>query len=255
MLLNGSFCESTQNLLIFLSVSCHNDDRMQRSFVLYGVTHAAFRPSFSLFLLFSPFLLLSYFLFSCSVLQYYIYIYCSTVLYRLLYNTVKYGAVQFCVFFSLTELLESVPLLSLAVFSSGYVIVCTSVQSHMCVLYFITLTLINIINDFAHICTLSMPLYIWSSVAAKTWCSTAGFPAPHPFLPFFPAYCPSPSPPPPQHQTPQHAQRSFPRRFRTRAPQGNLLCLTEPWLCLWRRSPHFDGKTLNLRVAFTSRWM
>lgn len=44
VLLNGSFCESTPNLLIFLSVSCHNDDRMQRSFVLLGWHMLNFAP-------------------------------------------------------------------------------------------------------------------------------------------------------------------------------------------------------------------
>jgi len=44
VLLNGSFCESTPNLLIFPSVSCHNDDRMQRSFVLLGWHMLNFAP-------------------------------------------------------------------------------------------------------------------------------------------------------------------------------------------------------------------
>lgn len=44
VLLNGSFCESSPNVLIFPSVSCHNDDRTQPSFVLLGWHMLHFAP-------------------------------------------------------------------------------------------------------------------------------------------------------------------------------------------------------------------
>lgn len=79
VLLNGSFCESSPNVLIFPSVSCHNDDWMQPSFVLLGWHMLHFAPPYHDLALFIPFS----FLFLISLLFFMIYfaallwIYCT----------------------------------------------------------------------------------------------------------------------------------------------------------------------------------